>query len=197
VLEAVVEEEEKEEEKEKEEKQEQGEDIKINCPLSEGQCVLVHGDDEVWKARVHEIISDDYVVVRDRKGELWEESIERLEVVERVPKKKSLKPADSEDAEIECLQEQISALKGKQKTAGGRTKKQKFTRNELSLEVLRADADDALVDEMAAEVDAMFVKQGGQSNVRASANALERVVKYGVLFGILRREGRKVVWSGE
>ena len=168
-------------------------------PLEAGQRVIVH-DGEKWKGVVHEILNADYVYVRDRTGELWETAVEKCEVVQRLPKKSDVhsqnavgtKSDDPQDEEIKRLQAEVQRAKAEKKANG---KGKRLNRDELSLKVLKSSPDGVLT-ELADVVEAKFVRRGGAANAGASYSAVKRMVKYGVLFGLMKQKGRTVSWVG-
>lgn len=181
--------------------------IKDHCLLDVGDRVVV-GEEGVdrWKGIVDEILTDDSVMVRDRRGETWETTVDKCEVkirateVEKEKKAAKLKPEksgelldeDDEAAEIRSLKERIQALKSRKKSSGGR--KNKLRRDEIAVRVLWAHPEGGVLERLAEEVDVMWKKQGRQENPHLSVSTLKRVVRVGVLFGLLRLDGRKVSW---
>lgn len=179
------------------EKQEEEKDaMDSGNPLEAGQRVIVH-DGEKWKGVVHEILNADYVYVRDRTGELWETAVEKCEVVQRplpgqFSKEVKSKSADSQDEEIKRLQAEVQRVKAEKKANG---KGKRLNRDELSLKVFKAMSVGVL-GELADVVEAKFVRRGGAANAGASHSAVKRMVKYGVLFGLMKQKGRTVSWVG-
>ena len=186
--------------------------IRARCPLSVGDRVVVReeGCDE-WKGIVDEILSDDSISVRARDGEIWETTVDRVEVklraaeVEKTsPKKTSLKkmttekvkgPESGEEDEIRSLQERIKALKSKQKGSGKAGPKRKLQRDEIAVRVLKAHPEGGIMERLAEEVEEKWKKQGRRENLQGSLATLKRVVKAGVLFGLLEVVGRMVTWT--
>jgi len=181
--------------------------IKARCPRSVGDRVVVReeGCDE-WKGIVDEILSDTSILVRARDGQTWETTVDRVEVKLRaaeVEKKSSKKttiekaenPKSGEEDEIRSLRERINALKSKQKKSGKAGPKRKLQRDEIAVHVLKAHPEGGIMERLAEEVDERWKKQGRRENLEGSLATLKRVVKAGVLFGLLEVVGRMVTWT--
>lgn len=179
------------------------------CPLAVGDRVVVkaaEGSD--WKGIVDEVIRADYVMVRDRNKATWEVYVSQCRLAKRAAsstKRSSGSSSgktdeDAEDAEIRDLQERLRALKAKRKVSKNTAKKpkqKKLKREELALKILRSHPGGDGLEELGEELDSRWVQQGRKSNVKASASAMRRVVKAGVLFGLLQMDGQQVMWNRE
>ena len=179
------------EEKEEETKEEvEGEeDTRDRCPIPLRQRVLVGATDGKWKGIVVEIISADRVMVKNRHGEEWEENVENLEIVTRKKKKNE----DADDREIQELEDKVSAMKGKDKQKKN-TAKKGLIRDVVALKLLRNCRDGIDRDAFALETEKRYVKQGMKKSLVASQGAVDRIVKYGVLFGVIERKGKMIFW---
>jgi len=178
------------------------------CPLGINDRVIVRDGDVDWKGIVDEVLGPDYVMVRDRAGETWEVAVETCELKKRASEsevseptvekseRERKSPKDEDEAEIRSLQERIRALKKKKKrNSGGRkTKPKKLRRDEIAIRVLRAHPEGGILEHLAEEVEERWEKQGRQANLQASTSTLKRLVKAGILFGLLKMDGRKVLW---
>jgi len=199
-------------------KEDEEEAIKGRNPRSVGDRVLVHEKEmDEWKGIVDEILSEDTVLVRDRGSETWSVSVDDLtvkmsaaEVIKRSKKESksekdekvedskgevpaSTKVEGGEDSEIRSLQERLKALKARQK-GSGTGKKRKLGRDEIAVRVLQEHKDGGIIERLAEEVEAKWKHQGRKENFQASVSMLNRIVKAGVLFGLLQMEGKKVIW---
>jgi len=197
-----------EDEEEKEEAEEVEEPV-VGCPLGVGDRVIVHDSEEDWKGIVHELLTSGRVMVRDRRGETWEVAVEKCEVVKRAAEVESKqmvepsKPSKSspEDDELRSLKERLQALRAKKK----KQKKQKQETTELvspkrlsrdgcAVKTLRSHPEGGVLGELADESDVRWQRQGKQSNLRSANEIMDRIVKVGVLFGLLKLEGKRVTW---
>ena len=175
--------------------------IRARCLLNVGDRVIVSEEGvDSWKGIVDEILSDDSVCVRDREGRTWETTVDKCDVKVRASeveeekktvRSKAAKPEDEEEAEIRSLRERIRALKS---SGGGKMKRKKLRRDEIAILVLKAHPEGGIVERLAEEMEEKWKRQGRQENLQVSVSALKRVVKVGVLFGLLKLEGRKVSW---
>jgi len=179
------------------------------CLLSVGDRVIVHDSEEDWKGIVGEIIRSDRVMVRDRRGETWEVAVEKCEIVKHAAdidreKKGMKKPSFArqkqqpkartpEDEEIRELEERLRVLRFK-RAGYKKTGRSKLKRDELAVKVLQAHPEGDTLEQLAEELDLRWQRQGRQSNPRMSVSCLKRIVKAGILFGLLRMEGGKVLW---
>ena len=186
------------------EEAEDEEDGSEGCLLRVGDRGIVRDRDpdlDPWKGIVDEVLGPDHVMVRDRKGEIWEVRVEAFELKKRAsetvedpekPKRERKPPKDEEEAEIRSLQERIQALKKKK---GAAKKSKKLRRDEIAVRVLRAHPEGGVLEHLADEVEARWKKQGRPDNIQASTSTLKRLVKAGVLFGLLKMDGRRVLWT--
>jgi len=175
------------------------------CPLGIGDRVLVCetvGDE--WKGIVNIIHSKDYVEVRDQKGETWDVAVGKCElkmkaseVSSKAQQRQRKPPKDEEEAEMRSLQERIRALKAKRKGNSGEknARAKKLRRDEIAVRVLRAHPEGGVLEHLVEEVEARWKKQGRRENLKASTSTLSRLVKAGVLFGLLKVEGRRILWT--
>lgn len=182
------------------------------CSVQVGDRGLVHeAGEDAWKGIVTQVFSKDLVKVCDRKGKSWHVRPESFEVKLRAseakpnnvvkperPKREPKPPKDEQEAEIRSLQERIRALKSKRRKTNGGEKKpkaKKFRRDEIAVHVLRSHPEGGILEHLAEEVESRWTKQGRQENLKASTLTLRRLVKAGVLFGLLKMDGRKVMWT--
>jgi len=174
---------------------------KARCLLNVGDRVIVSEEGvDSWKGIVDEILSDDSVCVRDREGKTWETTVDKCDVKirasevekeKKIVRSKAAKPEDEEEAEIRSLRERIRALKS---SSGGKTKRKKLPRDEIAVLVLKAHPEGGILERLAEEMEEKWKRQGRQENPQVSVSTLKRVVKAGVLFGLLKLEGRMVSW---
>ena len=179
-------------------------EIKARCLLSVGDRVIVSEEGvDSWKGIVDEIFSVDDVRIRDREGETWDTTVDKCDVKVRASEvdgeKKTVrskveKPEDEQEAEIRSLRERIRALNSRKSSSGEKTKRKKLRRDEIAVLVLKAHPEGGVLERLAEEVEEKWKRQGRQGNPQVSVSTLKRVVKVGVLFGLLKLEGRKVLW---
>jgi len=182
-----------------------GDSVGAQCPLDVDDRVVVREEGVgPWKGVVHEILSEDSVLIRDRGGVTREASVGNCEVKIRASEIKGKqegvlgsrpeKGETEEEADIRSLRERITALRSKKKQRGDGGGKKNLRRDELVVDVLRSHPDGGIVESLAEEVDDRWKKQGRKGNMPASLSTLKRMAKAGVLFGLLKVEGRKVTW---
>lgn len=182
-----------EEPKEKKASQEEGDPA--DCPLQGGERVIVHDPEENWKGIVKEPISDVRVLVKSKDRKEWEVAIEKIEVVKKIPASKPKKPKDDQDEEIEKLQRELKKLQGEDKPKKPKKfKGKKLNRQEMILKILKEQDDPIEIDELAEQAEAEYVDQGRTENLKASRSAARRIVKFGVLFGLIMQKGERVKW---
>jgi hypothetical protein len=162
-----------------------------DCPLQGGERVLVHDSEETWKGIVKEAMSDCRVMVRDRKGGEWDTAIEKCEVVKKGRSSKE-KIEDDQDRQIRELEERLKAAKGGK--SKGKRKGKKLSRLQMALKVLQESGEPSTIEDLAELAEAEYVDQGRQENLKTSVTTMKRLVKYGVLFGVVRQKGAKVKW---
>jgi len=168
------------------------------CPLQGKECVVVTGGEDTYKAIVKYALTVDRCLVRDKDGKEWEVSVEDCKVV--VGKKGKIKKGTkkkSDDSEIKALEKQIAILEKNSKDDSGKSKKIKRGREEIAVGCIRKSGEGGIeVEEVVMIVEKRYVKQGMAANIVASDAVVKRIVKYGVMFGVVKEEGRMLRWIG-
>jgi len=122
--------------------------------------------------------------------------VKRAAEVEVKKDAEKTKPSTPEDDELRSLKERLQALRAKKKQKQGdkQPRPKRLKREELAVKTLRAHPEGGILGELAEELDVRWQKQGKPSNPRAATYQIKRLAKAGVLFGLLKLEGKRVTW---